>query len=811
MFRDLKCTIRSLSRQPLFSGIAVLTLALGIGVTSAVFSIVYGALLKPPPYQKPQQLVLITPARTDGRPVAHAQGWASLQWLGWQRTAKSLQAIAAYDWTFNYLIRDDGSESMEGLAVTRDYFRVTGQKPLIGRTFSDDETAFPTKPVVVLGYEFWQRKLNGDPNIVGKKVYISREDTPPEVIGVMPPGIRFLPAPTTAEEPNYNANAHVDFWTPAAPNPDARAMKALRWNVVARLSDGATLAQAGAELASLTAVQEREEKDLAGMAPHLEPLRAELNREGDRILYPLLGAAALVLLIACGNAMSLMLVRGLQRQQEYAVRSALGVSRYALVWQASAENLTLALAGGILGIGVASAIRAALKSIGGHAIPRIDAAESMWPVIACGFGIALLSAVAAGFLPALRANRLNAADVLKSAGPKSSTGRQERGLLHTVAIAQISLTLALLMGAGLLIRTMRNLSQVTPGYETAHILTMSVTAVRGNTLDFHRRALDQLTHVAGVEHAAFAWGVPLTGNNWPGTADIEGQPKARRESDKPSFPVRSVTEDYFPLMGVPLLDGRNVRASDVKNAPPVAVVNQAFVQRYFPYGHAIGKRVWLFGPSRPPVVIVGVAANGRNDDLTRAPQPELYLSLWQMTPFSKHLLLRTSYDPKAIANAVRTGLRRLDPTVAVENIKTMGEIRSDSLATRNFATSLLTGFSAIGTLLMLIGVYGLLALSVASRRRELAIRTAVGARESDIRGLVFAQGFRLAAAGLVCGLVAAFVLASVLRSFFYGVTATDPLTLAGVLLSLAAVILMACWIPSRRAARISPMEALRYE
>lgn len=811
MFPSLRCTIRSLSRQPAFSAIAVLTLSLGIGVTSSVFSVVYGALLKPPPYKDPQHLVLITPERTDGRPTAHAQGWASLQWLHWQRTAKSFEGMAAYDWTFNYLIRNDGSESMEGLAVTRDYFRVTGQKPLLGRTFSDDETAFPTKPVIVLGYEFWQRKFGGDPQIIGKKLRISRQDTPPEVIGVMPPGIRFLPAPTTAEEPNYDPNEPVDFWRPAAANPDPRRMKNLSWNVVARLRDGVNRTQAQAELASLAAVQQRDEKDLAGVTPRLELLKAELNREGDRILYPLLGAALLVLLIACGNAASLMLVRGLQRQQEYAVRNALGVGRWHLVWEASTENLAVALLGGFAGIAVASGLTAALKIVGGNAIPRIDEANSLWPVIACGFGIAFLSAFAAGFFPALRASRLNAADVLKSAGPKASSGRQERRLLHSVAIGQIALTLGLLMGAGLLIRTMRNLYNVAPGYETSHILTMSVTAVQGNTLDFHRRALDGLSHIAGVEHAAFAWGVPLTGNNWPGTADIEGQPKASRESDKPSFPVRSVTEDYFPLMGVPVLDGRNVRASDVQNAPGVAVVNEAFVQRYFPYGRAVGKRVWLFGLDRPPSTIVGVVANGRSDDLTRAPQPELYVSLWQFPPFSKHLLVRTSQDPKVIANAVQSELRRMDPTVAVEKVETMDEIRSDSLATRTFATSLLTGFSFLGVVLTLIGVYGLLALSVVSRRRELAIRTAVGARAVDIRGLILGEGFRLAAIGMVCGVGIAFAVANVLRSFLYGVTWMDPLTLAAVCIALAAVIFMACWIPGRRAARIDPMEALRYE
>ena len=371
MFQNLRLSFRSLLKQPSFTSIAVLTLALGIGATSAVFSLIQGVLLTPPPYRQPERLVLITPARTDGEQIAHAEGWAPQQWMEWQRNAKSFESIAAYDWSFNFLVLRDGSESLEGMSVTRDYFHVVGLRPLLGRAFSDSETTFRPKPVIILGYEFWRRKFSGDPAIIGQTIRISRWDTPPQVIGVMPAGVRFLPSPTTAQEPNYNPNALVDFWIPAAPDP--KRLKEPGWNVVGRLRNGTTLEQAQAELAVTATAQARNDRDFAGITPRAQSLTAELNRDGERILWPLLVAAALVLLIACGNTASLMLVRGLQRQQEYAVRSALGMPRARLFWQASSENLLVALCGGVLGVILAFGMTRLFKLIGGHAIPRLDA------------------------------------------------------------------------------------------------------------------------------------------------------------------------------------------------------------------------------------------------------------------------------------------------------------------------------------------------------------------------------------------------------------------------------------------------------
>jgi putative ABC transport system permease protein len=809
MIQDLRFGVRMLLKQPSFSLITILTLALGIGATSAVFSLIQGVLLTPPPYRQPQRLVLIPAARADGQPMTNSPGWPAQQWLDWQKQSKSLGGIAAYDWSFAFLVLPDGSASMEGMYVTRDYFDVMGLHPVLGRTFVEAETRPKALPVILLGYDFWQRKFNGDPNIVGKTVRLSRQDAPSTVIGVMAPGVRFLPAPGNAKEPNYNVNATVDYWIPGSPDPSR--LKNRDWNVVARLRAGATLQQAQTELSVLNNREIQNERDFAGIVPQVHSLTAELNQDGRRILLPLLGAAALVLFIACGNAAALLLVRGLQRQQEYAVRSALGIARSALFRQVATESLILALLGGAFGIGLAFGVVKIFKVIAGHAIPRLDSVTTGWPVLACGLGSAIVASLLAGVIPALRASRLDPIRVLKSAGPKSSAGRGERRLLGGVTMVQTALTLALLVGAGLLIRTMVNLSNVESGYDTGHILTMSVTSVqRGKWADFHHQALERVARLPGVKDVAFAWGVPLTGNSWPATVEIEGQPAATKASDQIALQLRAATTGYFKLLGQTISEGRDFRTTDSGKDATVAIVNQALVDRYFPKTNRIGKKIW-FDRSQPAMEIIGVVTNGRTSDLTQAATPEIYLSLWQATAFSKHLIVRTAGDPRSVTAAVQRELRLIDPTVAVENVQTLEQIRGDSLASRTFAMQLLVGFAIVGSVLTLIGIYGVLSLSVAARRREIAIRTAVGARQQDIRNLIFGEGFRLIAGGVVSGIVAAVLMSRVLRSFLFGVEPTDPVTLVAVGLLFAAVALLACWAPTRRAARVDPLEALRYE
>jgi putative ABC transport system permease protein len=811
MLRDMRFAIRMLLKQPSFSLIAVLTLALGIGATSAVFSLIQGVLLTPPPYKKPQQLVLVPTARTDGQKQESPRGWPAQQWMEWQKEAKSFEGIAAYGWTFNFLIRNEGSQSIEGMVVTKDYLQVMGLHPVLGRSFEESDIGTGPAKVILLGYEFWKRKFDSDPQIIGKTVHISRWEVPPTVIGVMQPGVRFLPSPGAAKEPNYNVNALVDFWIPVAPDP--KYVKDPDWNIVARLREGAGLEQAQGELTVLAAREAQAEHSFEGITPQLESLTSEMNLDGRRILFPLLGAAALVLLIGCGNAAALLLVRGLQRQQEYAVRSAMGMGRIALLRQVSTESLLLALLGGVFGVGLAFGAVKLFKVIAGHAIPRLEDVTAGWAVLAWGLGAAVVASMFAGVFPALRVFRLDPMEVLKNAGPKGTAGLGERRLLRAVTMAQTALTLALLVGAGLLIRTMINIAKVPSGYNTGHILTMSVTEVRSFSewASFHRHALERVSAIPGVQYAAFAWGVPLTGNNWPATMEIEGQPPATKESEKTALPLRAVTEDYFKLMGVGMLGGREFRSSDEGKTINVAIVNQAFAARYFPYANAIGRKIWLDGRDKPATEIVGEVSNGRTDDLTQAASPEVYLSLWEATAFSKHLVIRTTADPRAVLVSVERELRAVDPTAAIENPRTLEQIRDDSLASRTFAMQLLVGFSVVGSVLTLVGIYGVLSLSVASRRRELAIRSAVGAEQKDIRNLIFGEGFRLIASGVLAGIALAIVLSRVLRTFLFDVQPSDPTTLIVVGALFVGVALLACWVPVRRAAKVDPLEALRYE
>src|SRR5437667_3388399 len=473
VMNDLKYAFRLLLKNPGFTAVAVLTLALGIGTTASVFSLIHGVLLTPPPYRKPEQIVLLTPERIDGRP--NTPGCTAAQWLEWRQQAKSFETMAGYYVGHQFLILPDGSEFLQCMLITPEYFDVIGVKPLLGRAFLPADTPRPENPAsaVILGYDCWQRSFHGDRGIVGNTIRLSRFP-PLTVVGVMPPGIRCLPSPTDAAEPNYDVNALVDYWRPAGL---ALESKQRNWNVIGRLRDGVTLRQAQAELTAIAARQAQTDPDFKGITVKAHPLTAELNRDGDQLLLPLSGAVILILFVACGNVAGLLLVRGLQRQQEYAVRCALGAGRAQLVRQVLTESLLLAFCGAVFGAGAVTGIVKLLKAFGGVAIPRLDAVKIGWPVLVFCLGSAVLSAAVAGLIPALRMLRLDPAEALK-ATRTSSAGKPERRVLGGIAIFQTAFTLALLTGAGLLIRTVIHLAKVHPGYEIQNILTMNVTDVQ---------------------------------------------------------------------------------------------------------------------------------------------------------------------------------------------------------------------------------------------------------------------------------------------------------------------------------------------
>ena len=804
---ELKFALRQLIRSPRFAILAVLTLAIGIGATSAVFGLIQGVLLSPPPYARPDRIVLVSPERIDGQP--YKQESSNGEWTDWRHATNSFAAAALYNWTFNFLVLPEGSESVEGLAVTRDYFKVLGVKPALGREFLDSDLAQGTNgpSAIILGYNLWQKRFQGDRNIVGKIINISRMPPLP-VVGVMPPGVRFLPDSSSASEPNYDLNGQVDFWLGYAPNETKPKEGA--GNIVARLRDGVPLATAQAQLKTLAAREAQADPDLTGVTAGMRLLPEILNREGRRLLLPLLGAVALVLLIACGNVAGLLLARGLQRQQEYAVRSALGAGSRRLFQQVLLESGVLSVVGAVLGAGLAILTVQLFKTIGGHAVPRLDSVEVGWPVLGFGLGAAVIAAGIAGLAPALRAAWLSPVAAFR--GGRSSVGRTERNLLRGVTVLQTALTLALLAGGALLIRTVHNLAQVRPGYETDNILTMTVTSVQRDTGQrFHTQALERVGALPGVKHAAFVWGLPLTGNKWNGDMEIVGRSAGSKLDEKLRLPLRSVTPDYFDAMGIRIVSGRAFRSTDGSGAPVVAVVNEALAARYFPGTDVVGKKLRFVGDTNRTYEVVGVIANTRTEALTEPADPEIYFSFWQNGAFSKHLIVHATTDPRPLIALIRLELHALEPTCAVENVKTMESIRQDSIAPRLFAMRLLLGFAVIASALALVGIYGVLSLSVGSRTKEIAVRVAVGAPRWEIFRLVLGEGFRLVLLGLGLGAIVTAVLGQLLATFLFGVTPFDPLALASAAFGFMIVALLACWLPAYRATLVDPIDALRCE
>jgi putative ABC transport system permease protein len=474
------------------------------------------------------------------------------------------------------------------------------------------------------------------------------------------------------------------------------------------------------------------------------------------------------------------------------------------------EAVVLAALGAAVGAGLAAALIALMRAIGGQAIPRIESVSVGWPVLAFGLVAALVAAIAASILPALRVGR---SDRLHASGSARTTaGRAERRLIGAVATLQVVLTVALLSAAGLLVRSAFNLRNVAPGYDTTGVLAMTVTAMeRDNWQAFHSQALERVAAIPGVVRTAFAWGVPLTGNKWPAEIQLGGVPEGSREVDRISVPLRAVTPDYFDTLRIALVDGRAFRASDDDKAPRVAIVNETFARQHFKTLAALGRTINFPGQADKPIAIVGIIADTKTMSLAAPAEAEVYLPLWQSRAFSKHLVVRAAGDPLAVASAVRRELRAIDPTAAVEHVTTLEDIRRLSVAPASFAMRLLLGFAAIATALALIGLYGVVSLAVGSRTKELAVRAAVGATASEVVSLMLRETGRLVLVGLLCGALVAFAVGRMLQALLFDVSPADPVALVAASLAFAVAALLVCARPAWRAGRIDITTALRQE
>jgi len=804
---DVRYALRQLRKAPAFAAAAIVTLALGIGAAAAMFGLIQGVLLSPPPYAAPDRLVLVSPRRIDGRP--YTQGTWFAQWIQWKSESRTLEPPALYRWTFNFLVLPDGSQSLGGMVVTRNFFSTLGMRPLHGREFTEAEASRPKVPAtgIILGYELWQRQFKGDPAVVGTAIRISRQPAPLTVVGVMPPGIRFLPDPGNATEPNYDVDAPVDFWV--AFTPDETAPRARGWNTVARLRDGVTPDQARTELTTLAGRLGATDPDLAVLTPSVRPVVQVLNEDAGRLLLPLFGSVALLFLVASVNVAGLFVARGLQRHREYAMRAALGASRLRLFRQVLTESGAIAMISAASGAALAVAGIRMFKAIGGQAVPRAESVNVGWPVFAFGLAAAVVAALIAGLLPALRASSPGAGSLK---GSRSSAGRGERRLLAAIATVQVICTVGLLAGAALLVRTASRLASVRPGYETERVLAVTVTNVTpGTSRQFHISVLERVAALPGVVKTAFVWGLPLTGNKWPGTLELVGQAGADTVGGQLNVPFRSITPDYFDLMGMGIVDGRGFRSTDNAEAPRVAVVNQSFAQKYFPGSGALGRQMRFPDDLKRSIEIVGIVSDTRTEALSARAEPEVYFSFWQYGAFSKHLALRTSSDPNSVAALVRREIHAVDPTASVEHFITMAQIRRDSIAPRTFAMRLLIGFSILATALALVGIYGVLSLSVGSRVKEIAVRKAVGAQKHDILRLILGEGSRMIGVGIALGIVVSIFVGRALAGQLFEVQAADPLSLGAAALVFGIVALLICLLPAMRAAKTDLLAALHQD
>ena len=802
MNADLRFALRQCKKAPGFALIAIFSLALGIGATTAVFSIINGVLLRRLPYEQPDRLVLITAERLSGG-VTNASLTAKLFEEG-KRQARSFAGMAAYNWTFTFLVHPDGSESVEGMLGSAALFDVLGVRPLLGRSFTEEE-ARERRPVVLIGYELWQRRFAADREIVGKTIQLARYPML-TVIGVMPPEIRFLPSRSGAPEPNYDVHAPVGFWLPAAPQPTKPGEP---WNAVARLKTDVKLAQARAEMAALAAAQALADPALAGLTAAVTPLTEVLNEEIRGVVLPLFGAVCLVLFIACANVTSLLVVRGLGRQKELAVRAALGATRLQLLRLALTESLLLAFAGGILGIGLAMGATKLLLVAAPHSIPRLDEVTLDLRLLAFAVAVSGLTGLTSGAVAAWQVFRPDLNQALKARGGNFGNGPAGRRLLDTLVAGELALTLTLLIGAGLMLQTIIRLVRVQPGYETHEITTMVVTSLKPNVFAFHAEVLKRVSSLPGVSAAAFVWGLPLTGNQWRAPLLIGGRPSPRNPQDRIVVSLRSVTPDYFRLMGISLRAGRAFSDHDQAGSASVAIINGEMARRYFPAEEPVGHELSL--PGGKPMQVVGLVGDLHDEGLTAPVEAEVYLPFFQSPAFSKHFVVRTKLASAAIAATIRREILQLDSGAIVEKVRTMDQIRDDSISGQRFAMTLVSAFSLLAVILAAVGMYGLMSHVVMQRSREIGVRLAVGAQGRHIFRLILGHGLILAASGIALGLACSAVLTQVLRSLLFGVHPTDPSTFATVSGILAVIALLACWGPARRATQIDPLRTIRAE
>jgi putative ABC transport system permease protein len=801
---DIRYALRTFVKNPGFALVAVLTLALGIGANTAVFSMIRGVLLRPLPYEHGERLVYLRqPAPLGG--VVNAQ-FSPLELADYRQRSRAMESLVEYHSMPFILLGQGEPRRVQTGVVSANFFDVLGVRPLRGRTFRPGEDQPSAEPVLVLSHGFWQNRLGGDPAIVGKTFEMN--DRIHTVIGVLPP------------VPQYPAEN--DVYMPSSSCPFRMGQFALNQrtarmlHIFGRLAPGIPVAQAQTELEGIASTLRSEYAASypsgQGFTISATSLHDELTKDARPTLMLLIGTTAFVLLIACANIANLTLARLTRRSREMALRAALGADRGRLFRQMLTESGLLALAGGILGLGLAAATMKLLTGFTARFTPRAAEIALDGGVLAFTLVVCVLTGLAFAVLPALPA-RTNLVSALKEGGVAVSGGGSSR-IRAALVVAQVAVSMVLLIGAGLMLRSLLELQSVNPGFDSQRVLTMTLdlnwSRYTSNELilGFHDRLNARLTGQPGVVSTASTLTFPLDGHRrFNVDFLIEGQPPAE-DGAQPLGDLRSASPDYFPTLGIPLVTGRLFTPSDGPNAPQVAIVNQSLARRYFARETPVGKRISA-DTGKTWITIVGVVGDVRHYGLESEPTDEVYLPFAQLPIRESTFLVRTTADPGAMARRIGEEVLAIDAGQPIANVQTLEEVRGEALASPRLTTTLILLFALLALCITAAGLGGVVAFSVSQRTQEIGVRMALGAGRDEVLGMVLREGLRLVVLGLVLGALAAVLLGRLITGLLFHVETTDPLTFAGMALVLVLIAAAACLIPARRAAMVDPLVALR--
>ncbi len=799
LLQDLRFGARMLLKKPGFTLIAALTLALGVGANTAIFSVINAALLGSLPYKEADRVVIVwTTSVSKGIEFEMAPS----EYFDFRdRNGVFAQMAASQKTTLN-LTGAEETLALEGRMATASLFPLLGVAPLVGRAFTPEEDRANAR-VAVLSYNLWQSRFAGEREIVGREITLNGHAY--TVIGVMPAEFQFPPP--------LGGRQFGEVWIPRALETD-RDSTSHDLLTVARLKGGVTLQQAQAEMDGITRQHAQENpRNNSDSGATLRPIQEQIGRKLRPSLLVLAGAVGFVLLIACANVANLLLARAASRQKEIAVRLALGASRFRIVRQLLVESLLLSGLGSGGGLLLAMWIGQAIRTLGATQIPRAEQISIDSRVLAFTLLLSFVTSLIFGLAPAWQAARANLNEALKEGARSAQAGSRQR-MRNALIVAEVALSLILLVGAGLLIKSFWRLQQVEPGFDPRNLLSVEITlpsakyGEREQSVAFYQQMLERVKSLPGVQAAAIVNHPPFSGRRTNNSFHIEGRPESANPSDRPRADYRTISPDYFQTMKIPILRGRVFTERDAADAPNVAIISRTCAELYWPDEDSLGRRIKVMGNW---MTVVGVVGDVKQSGLDFAAAPHIYVPTWQTPWLRVGLLARTAAEPLSFAPALRRQIQAVDRDQPIYNIHTMEDLINESVSLRRLNMLLLGAFAFIALALAAVGIYGVIAYAVTQRTQEIGIRMALGAQKRDVLKLVLLQGLLLTLAGVAVGLLASFGLTRLMTKLLYEVSATDPLTFIVIAFLLIAVALLACWFPARRATKVDPLTALRHD